>query len=325
MAFLTALAIGAGVAGSIGGAAIASAGARDAARRQQRATDQAVSEQRRQFDLTQRNQQPWLTAGTQAIQMLQFLLGLGVPPGQATQAVSQATGTPPAAIADRWQQLQELGGGGPRLLGMEDGDGRGRDVFEPSDISGTGFAPRGGTTSSGAPAGANAGDFGSLMRDFSAADFEADPGYAFRLQEGFKALERSAAARGTALSGGTLRELARYNQGFASNEFGNAYNRFQNNRATRFNQLAAISGAGQVSANTLAQTGAQNAATIGNLIVGGANAAALSRQSGANAWANAIGNASQIPLNWMMLSRLSSGGGSGGGSQPPGYNPVWDT
>ena len=28
--------------------------------------------------------------------------------------------------------------------------------------------------------------YGNLLRDFSAADFQADPGYAFRLQEGLK-------------------------------------------------------------------------------------------------------------------------------------------
>jgi hypothetical protein len=43
---------------------------------------------------------------------------------------------------------------------------------------------------------ASAGDYGRFGRDFSMADYEADPGYAFRLAEGNKALERSAAARG---------------------------------------------------------------------------------------------------------------------------------
>ena len=46
-----------------------------------------------------------------------------------------------------------------------------------------------------------AGDYGRYGRDFAMSDYEADPGYAFRLAEGNKALERSAAARGMVMSG----------------------------------------------------------------------------------------------------------------------------
>jgi hypothetical protein len=60
---------------------------------------------------------------------------------------------------------------------------------------------------------------------FRAEDLQADPGYGFRLSEGLKALERSAAARGGLLSGGTGKALTRYGQDMASQEFGNAFNR----------------------------------------------------------------------------------------------------
>lgn len=64
--------------------------------------------------------------------------------------------------------------------------------------------------------------------DFTAPDplnFQADPSYQFRLGEGMKALQRSAAARGTLLTGGTARALENYGQGAASQEYQNAYNR----------------------------------------------------------------------------------------------------
>ena len=48
---------------------------------------------------------------------------------------------------------------------------------------------------------AGAPDYGRYARDFTMADYQADPGYGFRLSEGMKALERSAAARGGLLSG----------------------------------------------------------------------------------------------------------------------------
>jgi hypothetical protein len=56
-------------------------------------------------------------------------------------------------------------------------------------------------------------------------NIEEDPGYQFRLAEGAKALERSAAARGGALGGAAMKAMARYSQGVASQEYQNAWNR----------------------------------------------------------------------------------------------------
>jgi hypothetical protein len=76
-------------------------------------------------------------------------------------------------------------------------------------------------------------DPASAMKNFGASDFQADPGYAFRLSEGMKALDRTAASRGGLLSGATLKGAQRYGSDLASQEYGNAYNRFQANRATQ--------------------------------------------------------------------------------------------
>jgi hypothetical protein len=76
-------------------------------------------------------------------------------------------------------------------------------------------------------------DPASAMRNFGAGDFQADPGYAFRLSEGMKALDRTAASRGGLLSGATLKGAQRFGSDLASQEYGNAYNRFQANRATQ--------------------------------------------------------------------------------------------
>jgi hypothetical protein len=62
----------------------------------------------------------------------------------------------------------------------------------------------------------------------TANDVLNDPGFQFRLQEGQQALERSASARGTLLTGGTLKDLADFSQGLASTEYGNAYDRSLN-------------------------------------------------------------------------------------------------
>jgi hypothetical protein len=76
-------------------------------------------------------------------------------------------------------------------------------------------------------------DPASAMKNFGASDFQADPGYAFRLSEGMKALDRTAASRGGLLSGATLKGAQRYGSDLASQEYGNAYNRFQTNRSAQ--------------------------------------------------------------------------------------------
>lgn len=62
-----------------------------------------------------------------------------------------------------------------------------------------------------------------------------DPSYQFRLNEGLKALERSAAARGTLRTGNTLEDLMRYGQDYASTEYGKAVDRARGQYETNLN------------------------------------------------------------------------------------------
>jgi hypothetical protein len=120
-------------------------------------------------------------------------------------------------------------------------------------------------------------------KPFSLKDFEADPGYGFRLREGMKALERSAAARGGLLSGATLRGVQEYGQDLASQEYINAFNRYQTNRSAEMNPLLSLAGAAQTSSNTLSDAAGRLGEQIGsNLIQGG-----VARASGYAGIANA--------------------------------------
>lgn len=77
------------------------------------------------------------------------------------------------------------------------------------------------------------GGFGDPAPEFDAPDFANpdpqallnDPAYRFRLEEGQRALNASAAAKGVLHTGGTLRDLVDYGQNFASQEYNNFYNR----------------------------------------------------------------------------------------------------
>ena len=123
----------------------------------------------------------------------------------------------------------------------------------------------------------------SKYEPFTMAKFQADPGYGFRLKEGMKALERSAAARGGLLSGATLKGVQEYGQDLASQEFTNAFNRYQAERAARLNPLQSLAGMGQTTAANVATQAGQLGQNIGsNLIQGGA-----ARASGYMGMANA--------------------------------------
>jgi hypothetical protein len=113
-----------------------------------------------------------------------------------------------------------------------------------------------------------AADYGSAAKSFGMDQFQADPGYAFRMSEGMKGLERSAAARGLLSSGSTLKGITDYGQGMASQEYNNAFNRYQTERAARLNPLQSLMGSGQTAATTLSnaagQTGQGLAQSYGN-------------------------------------------------------------
>jgi len=132
---------------------------------------------------------------------------------------------------------------------------------------------------------------GDFNRDFTMADFEADPGYAFRLDEGQKALERSAAARGGLMSGRTLKDLTRFAQNTASDEYSNTYNRFNNDRTVRFNRLSSIAGLGQTAQAQLNQASQNYAAQYGSNMAAYGNAAAAGAIGVGNAVQNGVGNA----------------------------------
>lgn len=157
-----------------------------------------------------------------------------------------------------------------------------------ASASGSGaMTPAGGDGSSAQPF--NPLSYGNLTQGYdpqfsSPTDVteQNDPGYQFRLQQGQQALERSAAARGGLLTGGTAKDLADYQQGAASQEYGNVYNRalqnyttnrgtFYTNQDNLYNRLMGISGAGQNAANSLTGAGTNSANNISGVDMNSAN------------------------------------------------------
>jgi len=154
--------------------------------------------------------------------------------------------------------------------------------------------------------------------EFTPANFLAnqDPGYAFRMSEGLKGLERSAAARGGLLSGSALKGITRYGQGLASDEYQNAFNRYQTTRTNTLNPFASLAGVGQTSSNTLTNAAGNFGQQIGSNIIGAGNAAAAGQIGTANAISSGIGQGINFYQGQQYLNRLpdySSGYTLGGG------------
>jgi hypothetical protein len=152
---------------------------------------------------------------------------------------------------------------------------------------------------------------GQFARDFTLADFQRDPGYQFRMGQGTQALERSAAARGGALSGGSLKALSRYGQDYASNEYSNAYNRWNADRDRRFNRLSSLAGIGQTATTQTAAMGQQTASSVADNITSAGNARASGYVGQANAVNGGIGSMQNM---YFMNKLLNNGGGSSSGS-----------
>jgi len=149
----------------------------------------------------------------------------------------------------------------------------------------------------------NGFDPNSLMKNFTSADYQADPGYAFRLSEGMKQLGHQAAGRGGAVSGTSLKGLQDYAQNSASQEYQNAFNRFQANRSAQgqeygnaFNRfqtertnmlqpLGNLMASGQSAASNQGSAAGAYGSNGANLITGAGNAIA----SGITNAGNAIG------------------------------------
>lgn len=149
-------------------------------------------------------------------------------------------------------------------------------------------------------------------RNFSMSDFKADPGYGFRLSEGMKALERSAAARGGLLSGAMLKGIQGYGQDMASQEYMNAFNRYQTERNARLQPLQSLAGVGQTSANTLGNAASAYGSNIGNLSMTNAANQGNALLTQGNIRASQYGNLASLGsalggVNWNSL-----GGSSGG-------------
>lgn len=149
---------------------------------------------------------------------------------------------------------------------------------------------------------------GELARPFTMKDYQADPGYGFRVSEGMKALDRTAASRGGLLSGSTLKGAQRFGQESASQEYQNAYNRYTQNQQTQRNALANLAGIGQTASTQLQRAGEQYATPASELQQSIGNVRASGYMQGANALAGGLTGAVSAYQNQQLLNSIMNRG-----------------
>jgi len=149
---------------------------------------------------------------------------------------------------------------------------------------------------------------------FDANDLYNDSSYQFRLNQGTRALQNSAAARGGLDSGAALKALTRYGQDYASTEYGNAYNRaqgtFNQNLQNTLNPLQSLAGQAQTSASALGSAGQNYANQTGANNTGLANSLGASTIAQSNALSGGLTNASSAYSSNNLLQQLLGQGAS---------------
>jgi hypothetical protein len=146
-----------------------------------------------------------------------------------------------------------------------------------------------------------------LTKQFGQEDFQAsiDPSYNFRLQQGNLATTNLANQSGGLIGGNALQGLTNYGQGAASQEYNNAFNRFQTQRTGIYNTLAGIAGIGQTAQGQVSNLAQNTAGNIGQATIGIGNAMAGGQVGAANALSGGIQGAGSA---FMLPSLLGSRG-----------------
>jgi hypothetical protein len=273
-----------GAALAVGGSLIAGSmqadAAGDAADAQSRSADKADATQRYQYDTTRADNAPFRESGVAANNQLSYRLGLSPTPASTQNALTrdQLRGELLPQFTSR--QMSERRYTDPEIWSM--GDSVGNEIYHTMKREEANVVDEGGLNTAiqarlaqqeqGAAAARttaqNDPNFGSLLRNFTMADRDADPvyqsGLQFGLDEGTKGINRMAAASGSSLSGATLKALTRFGNDYGSTKANESYNRFNTNQNSLYNKLAGVSGAGQQATNQVSAAGQNMANNVSN-------------------------------------------------------------
>jgi hypothetical protein len=300
----------------LGGALISANASGDAADTQAGASDRATAAQERMFNKQLDLQEPWRQAGTAGLNALLQYAGL-LTPQQAQQQAAAPTFDEAAYLAANPDVAAEVAQG-KLASGKQHYDMWGRTEGRNAPMTQAGQVP-----GAVAPTPIDSSLVGSVLKPFEAPafNFQADPGYQFRLEQGEKGLTRAAQAGGgrSLTSGAYLKDAMKFNSGLASQEYGaaesryqtdttNKFNRYNINQGNVWNRLAGLAGVGQTATTQMGNAASNFGQQVGSNIIGAGNAQAAGQVGGANAWNNAIGQGISLYQTNKLLGAYPSGG-----------------
>ena len=142
----------------------------------------------------------------------------------------------------------------------------------------------------------------------------ADPSFQFRLQQGQDAIDRATANRGGLLAGSTLGALDQYSQGLGSQEYQNAFGRYQ----TQIGNLQSMAGLGINAAGQTNASGTNAANNVSNNMMNMGNGQAGAYLANSNTMTGTLNNMGNQWMNYNMMSQMFPGNNAGNGNIP-GY------
>lgn len=326
--------IASSVAGPLISGLFSSNASSDAADAQSQASGNATAAQLQMYNQSRADLAPYRAAGTAANNQLSYLLGLTVPTSSSNQGFTNtssggtgASGNLPGNVVSA---LKSFTSKSPNYQYPD-----GSDLFvnhvaaqaaamSPTDyqawlkqfglpsntdqsiFSGAinGTSPTTTTTNNGYGDTVNTatGAYGSLLKPFALSDFQTDPGYQFRLDQGNKAIQAKQAQTGNFYSGAALKEADAYNSGQAAQQYNTAYDQYNTNNNNIYSRLTGVSNAGRGANSEAVQSNQSNANALGSIYA----------SQGQNAYNSAInqGNIYSQALTGLLSGASSYGGGS---------------
>ena len=313
---------------TVAGGILGKKSSNQAAGQQAAATEAGIAEERRQYDINRTDLTPFRVNGTNASNRLADLLGL--PSSANPDAINSAQSEFDAAQrsfndAQSQSTQQPVSNDGRFSLGLNQNffgnlGNRGSTSGSSLDLSPYQRrldAARAALTSARNAPTVNSPDHGSLSRNFSQSDLNADPvyqnGLQFGLDQGTGAINARARAMGNFDSGSTLKELTRYGNDYGTTKANDSFNRFNFNRTNQYNQLAGVAGSGQQAVNSGVSAGSSSANNI----------ATLMGQGGVARSAGTIGGANAISKTLSDLGNIDWSGNNSKYGTAGNYNPSW--
>lgn len=302
-------------AASVAGSLIGADSARSAANKQADAANNATALQKSIFDTINQQQAGARQRGDAAGNMLALYQGL--PQETSSPIGSTPMGTTPQYTsynAVRDQLLPQF------TTNVNTGEGYSTVIDEPAlqaAIQQRLQQQTQPTPQAAQPAYSNSDPrFGSLFKPFTGADLPNEPGYQFGLDQGIKALDRSAAARGRLASGAQTNALTRYGTDYASTKYGDAFNRDMAQKQFINNALAGVAGTGQIANQQTASSAMNYGNQAGQNMIGAGNARGAASIGAGNALSSGLNGlayyygphsyGSQVTNGDLMSANMSS-------------------